>query len=51
MNIIVLAVHVNNCMLLGSSQKLIDEFKIQMNKTYKISDLRAIHWLLGIKIT
>jgi hypothetical protein len=38
-------------MLLGSSQKLIDEFKVQMNKTYKISDLRAIHWLLGIKVT
>ena len=50
-NIIVLAVHVNDCMLLGSSQKLIDEFEIQMNKTYKISDLGAIHWLLGIKIT
>src|ERR1700678_1931671 len=37
-------------MLLGSSQKLIDEFKFQINKTYKIFDLRAIHWLLGIKV-
>jgi hypothetical protein len=50
-DIIVLAVHVDDCMLLGSSQKLMDEFKIQMNKTYKISDLGAIHWLLGIKVT
>src|ERR1700678_308994 len=50
-DIIVLAVHVDDGMLLGSSWKLIDEFKFQMNKTYKISDLGAIHWLLGIKVT
>jgi Reverse transcriptase (RNA-dependent DNA polymerase) len=50
-DIIILAVHVNDCMLLGSSQRLIDEFKVQMNKTYKISDLGVIHWLLGIKVT
>src|ERR1700678_3195560 len=50
-DIIVLAVHVDDGMLLGSSRKLIDEFKFQMNKTYKISDLGAIHWLLGIKVT
>ena len=48
---IILVVHVDNCALTGSSQKLIDEFKVQMNKTYKISDLGAIHWLLGIKVT
>ena len=41
----------NDCALTGSSQKLIDEFKVQMNETYKISDLGAIHWLLGIKVT
>jgi hypothetical protein len=46
-NIIVLAVHVNDCMLSGSSQKFIDEFKFQMNKAYEISDLGAINWLLG----
>jgi Reverse transcriptase (RNA-dependent DNA polymerase) len=50
-DIIILAVHVDDCMLLKSSRRLIDEFKVQMNKTYKISDLRAIHWLLGIKVT
>ena len=50
-DIIILAVHVNDCALTGSSQKLIDEFKVQMNETYKISDLGAIHWLLGIKVT
>jgi Reverse transcriptase (RNA-dependent DNA polymerase) len=50
-DIIILAVHVDDCMLLGSSWRLIDEFKVQMNKTYKISDLGAIHWLLGIKVT
>ena len=50
-DIIILAVHVDDCALTGSSQKLIDEFKVQMNETYKISDLGAIHWLLGIKVT
>jgi Reverse transcriptase (RNA-dependent DNA polymerase) len=50
-DIIILAVHVDGCMLLGSSRRLIDEFKVQINKTYKISDLGAIHWLLGIKVT
>ena len=50
-DIIILAVHVDDCALTGSSRKLIDEFKVQMNKTYKISDLGAIHWLLGIKVT
>jgi hypothetical protein len=50
-DIIVLAVHVDDCMITGSSQMPIDEFKVQINKTYKISDLGAIHWLLGIKIT
>ena len=51
MDIIVVAIHVNDCMITGSSVKLIGEFKIQMNKTYKLSDLGAIHWLLGIKVT
>ena len=31
--------------------KLISEFKFQMNKIYKLSDLGPIHWLLGIKVT
>lgn len=49
--IIVLAVYVNDCILVGSSQRLINEFKVQINKTYKISNLGAINWLLSIKVT
>ena len=49
--IIVLAVHVNDCMVTGSSAKLINDFKIQMNKKYKLTDLGPAHWLLSIKIT
>jgi len=50
-DIIVLAVHVNNCMMMESSAILINEFKAQMNKIYKLTNLGAVHWLLVIKIT
>ena len=48
---IILAVHVDNCMIIGSSAILINQFKVEMNKIYKLTDLGAVHWLLGIKVT
>jgi len=50
-DIIILAVHVNDCMITGSSMKHIGNFKVEMNAKYKLTDLGPAHWLLGIKIT
>ena len=49
--IIILAVHVDDCMVTGSSGKLVNDFKRDMNTKYRITDLGPAHWLLGIKIT
>src|SRR5271168_309029 len=50
-HIIILAVHVDDCMITGSSGKLISVFKREINEKHKITDLGPAHWLLGIKIT
>ena len=50
-HIIILAVHVDDCMVIGSSGKLVNDFQREMNMKYKITDLGPAHWLLGIKIT
>ena len=50
-DITVLTVHVDDCMISGSSANLISEFKFQMNKIYILSDLGPIYWLLGTKVT
>ncbi len=46
-----LAVHVDDCILTGSSKRLVTEFKGKINKCYALTDLGPVHWLLGIKIT
>ena len=48
---LMLAVHVDNCILTGSSKRLVTEFKGKINKCYALTDLGPVHWLLGIKIT
>ena len=49
--ILILAVHVDDCILTGSSGKLIAEYKQKLNSCYALTDLGPVHWLLGIKIT
>lgn len=49
--IIILAVHINDCMITGSSIKLINKSKAEMNGKYKLTDLGPCAWLLRIKIT
>ena len=49
--ILVLAVHVDDCILTGSSAKLISEYKQKLNEQYSLTDLGPVHWLLGIKVT
>ena len=50
-DIVILAVHVDDCMVTGNSKAFINKFKIEMNEKYKLTDLGPAHWLLGIKIT
>jgi len=47
---VILAVHVNDCLVTGSSQVLLDGFKTEINTKYKMTDLGPCKWLLGIKI-
>jgi len=47
---VVMGVHVDNCMAIGMTQNLLDEFKVRMNKKYHLTNLGPCRWLLGIKI-
>ena len=49
--LLVLAVHVDDCILTGSLARLINEYKGELNKKYTLTDLGPVHWLLGIKVT
>ena len=49
--IIIVAVHVDDCMVTGNSTGNIARFKVDINKKYPMTDLGACSWLLGIKIT
>ena len=48
---LVLASHVNDCTVTGSSTKLIRAFKAEISERFKITDLGPISWLLGMKVT
>ena len=49
--IIIVAVHVDDGAVTGNSRALIDKFKVEMDKKYKLTDLGPVNWLLGIKIS
>ena len=49
-DILILASHVDDCTLTSSSLSLIKAFKEEIKARYKISDLRPINWLLGMKV-
>ena len=50
-HILILAAHVNDCVITGSSPELIKDFKIKLNDCYALTDLGPVQWLLGIKVT
>ena len=50
-HILILAIHVDNCILTGSSSELITQYKEKLNACYMLTNLGPVHWLLGIKIT
>jgi hypothetical protein len=49
--ILILAVHVDDCVLTGGSSDLISEYKQKVNSCYALTNLGPVHWLLGIKVT
>lgn len=49
--LVAVGIHVDDCLTTGSSQKLLDEFKRQVNGKYKMTDLGPCKWLLGVKVT
>jgi len=48
---LILAIHINNCILTGSSLELISQYKVKLNSCYTLTNLGPVHWLLSIKIT
>ena len=47
----ILAIHVDDCLITGSSPELIADYKHKLNQRYSLTDLGPVHWLLGIKIS
>ena len=50
-DIVILAIHVDDGMVTGNNTALIKQFKEDINKKYKITDLGPVYSLLGIKVT
>ena len=50
-NILVLAVHVDDCGMTGDLPKLITLYKCKLNDRHALMELRPMNWLLGIKVT
>jgi hypothetical protein len=50
-DITILTIHVDDCLITGSSPDLIADYKQKLNSRYSLTDLGPVHWLLGIKIT
>ncbi|CAA7269035.1 unnamed protein product [Cyclocybe aegerita] len=50
MSLIIVLVHVDNCMIVATSQPLIDAFKIETAKHVDIINLSKLHWILSIEI-
>ena len=50
-NIIILACHIDDCMITRNSQSLIQNYKDKLKNKYSLTDLGVANWLLGIKIT
>ena len=49
-DILILAMHIDDCVLTGSSSELIIDYKKTINAKYLLTNLGLVHWLLSIKI-
>jgi hypothetical protein len=50
-NIIILAIHVDDCTITSSSELLQNNFKARIGEKFKLTNLGPISWLLGFAIT
>lgn len=50
-HLVILAIHIDDCLITGSSTHLPTEYKWQLAAKYKLTDLGPISWLLGIKVS
>lgn len=50
-DLLILAAHVDDCTITGSSKELIKAFKAEIASRFRITDLGPISWLLGMKVT
>ena len=48
--ILILALHVDNCTITGSSLSLVKAFKDEIGTHFRITNLGPISWLLGMKV-
>ena len=49
-HILILALHVDDCTITGSSLSLVKAFKDEIGTHFRITDLGPISWLLGMKV-
>ncbi|THH01090.1 hypothetical protein EW026_g1530 [Hermanssonia centrifuga] len=45
----VLAIHVDDCIITGSSTATLSDYKLKIGEKYQMTDLGPVSWLLGIK--
>jgi len=50
-HIIILIIHVDDCVITSSSTKLITDYKAKFNVCYALTDLGPVSWLLNLKVT
>ena len=49
-DLIIIVIHIDDCMIVATSIAMIHEFKSDMKKHVEVTDLGELHWLLGIEI-
>ena len=47
---LVVAVHIDDCTIIGHTHRIINEFIEGLKKHLKVTDLGKLHWMLGIKV-
>jgi hypothetical protein len=50
-HILILVIHIDDCIFTGSLPHLLEEYKVQFHAHYVLTDLGPVSWLLGIKVT
>lgn len=50
-NITILAIHIDDTTITGSSPALIESYTQKIKSLFKTTRLGPVHWLLGIEIT